>query len=261
MASYRRMEQIGPDCALYLADARDMVGHLPRADMFCGDVPYLLSSGGVGFRTDKHTPMRGGWCANYKNDGRVVTCDITWREIMELVDQVTLDDAEIYVMSDASNLIEAGMEAIRAGLRFHNVLAWNKKAATANRWYMKVLEFTLYLYKGRARALNDCSAKQLISAHHKDITKHPTEKPEHLMEFYIRNSTDPGALVIDPFVGSGTTGVAAMQSGRRFIGIEVEEEYFDMAVKRCREAVARPQANITDFIDWKAEPLPLEGEG
>lgn len=260
LCPYLRKEEISPDCTLYLADARDMVPHLERAKLFCSDVPYRLTSGGVGFQTEKHKPMRGGWCANYKNDGLVVTCDITWREIMELAKAVTMKDADIYVMSDSGNVTEAGWEAKQAGLREHNLLVWNKKVATPNRWYMKVLEFTLYLYKGRARPINDCSAKQLISGHHKDVTDHPTEKPDHLMEHYIRNSTDPGDLVIDTFMGSGTTGVAAIQSGRRFIGIEIEPKHFETAVARCREALARPQSDFGFSLE-EAVVLPLEGEG
>jgi site-specific DNA-methyltransferase (adenine-specific) len=66
---------------------------------------------------------------------------------------------------------------------------------------------------------------------------HPTLKPLALMEYLIQSYTNKGDLVIDPFMGSGTTGVACQRLGRLFIGIEKEKQYFDTAVKRIKEAV------------------------
>ncbi|HDR9065495.1 TPA: DNA-methyltransferase [Burkholderia contaminans] len=66
---------------------------------------------------------------------------------------------------------------------------------------------------------------------------HPTQKPVALMEYMIRTYTDEGAVVLDNCMGSGTTGVAALMAGRRFIGMEQEERYFDIAVERVRQTV------------------------
>ncbi|MDR2754423.1 MAG: site-specific DNA-methyltransferase [Planctomycetaceae bacterium] len=65
---------------------------------------------------------------------------------------------------------------------------------------------------------------------------HPTLKPLALMEFLIQSYTNSGDLVIDPFMGSGTTGVACAKHGRKFIGIEKEKKYFEIAVNRIRDA-------------------------
>jgi site-specific DNA-methyltransferase (adenine-specific) len=65
---------------------------------------------------------------------------------------------------------------------------------------------------------------------------HPTEKPRRLMSEIICDFTNPGELILDCFMGSGTTGVAALREGRRFIGIEKDPEYFELAVKRITEA-------------------------
>jgi len=64
---------------------------------------------------------------------------------------------------------------------------------------------------------------------------HPTPKPIRLMEFFIRNHTKEGDIVLDMFMGSGTTGVACMRLNRKFIGIEIEEKYFNMAHKRISD--------------------------
>jgi site-specific DNA-methyltransferase (adenine-specific) len=66
--------------------------------------------------------------------------------------------------------------------------------------------------------------------------KHPTQKPVSLVERCIMASTHEGALVGDPFMGSGTTGVASLKHKRRFAGIELEKNFFDLAYKRIRHA-------------------------
>jgi site-specific DNA-methyltransferase (adenine-specific) len=73
---------------------------------------------------------------------------------------------------------------------------------------------------------------------------HPTQKPVALMEYLIRTYTNPGETVLDFTMGSGTTGVAAANTERRFIGIERDPDYFDVAVKRIREAVEQASAPV-----------------
>jgi DNA modification methylase len=71
-----------------------------------------------------------------------------------------------------------------------------------------------------------------------EVGKHPTQKPVALMEYLIKTYTNEGDLVLDNTMGSGTTAVACVNTGRRFIGIEKEQEYFDICIKRCVEALA-----------------------
>lgn len=70
---------------------------------------------------------------------------------------------------------------------------------------------------------------------------HPTEKPVALMKEIIADFTQPGDLICDPFMGSGTTGIAALNLGRRFIGIEQNPEWFDVAVERLSRAASQPR--------------------
>jgi DNA modification methylase len=69
------------------------------------------------------------------------------------------------------------------------------------------------------------------------VRYHPAQKPLALMKYCLNNYAEAGALVLDPFMGSGTTGVACVSTGRRFIGIESERRYFDIACRRIKEAV------------------------
>lgn len=71
----------------------------------------------------------------------------------------------------------------------------------------------------------------------KAFGKHPTQKPLELLERIISASSNPGDLVLDPFMGSGTTGIASIRLKRRFVGIELESSYIEMSIKRIKQAV------------------------
>jgi len=87
---------------------------------------------------------------------------------------------------------------------------------------------------------------------------HPTQKPVALMEQIIRNYTNPGDLVLDPFMGSGTTGVAAMLTGRRFIGIELDPRYFAVAEQRIADAARQARGEFRTITDTTThDDLPL----
>ena len=75
----------------------------------------------------------------------------------------------------------------------------------------------------------------------KKYGKHPTQKPLDLMRRIIKASSNEGDLVLDPFMGSGTTGVAAIELNRKFIGIDIEKEYFQLAIKRINDILQQKE--------------------
>ena len=81
--------------------------------------------------------------------------------------------------------------------------------------------------------------------------EHPTEKPTSLMAEILADFTKPSETILDPFMGSGTTGVACAKMGRKFIGIELEPKYFDIACKRIEDAYAQPDM----FVEPPAKPV------
>lgn len=87
--------------------------------------------------------------------------------------------------------------------------------------------------------------------------EHPTQKPLPLVLNWVRLFSDPGDTILDPFCGSGTTGVAAVKLGRKFIGIEIHEPYFDIACRRISEALKQPDL----FIESPKEKLVQEALG
>lgn len=223
---------------LYLGDAMAILPLLEPAHVLVSDVPYKLTTGGV----SKTTKTMGGIFAahNYRNDGQLVMATVPFPSMMQAFHRALVDHADCYVMSNDKNVIPLGVAALASGFEFHNLLTWDKVLPTANRWYMKHIEFTLYLWKGRARTINNPSAKQQLRGTIDKVTAHPTEKPVHLMAEYISNSSKPGEVVLDPFMGSGTTGVAAVNLGRKFVGIEIDEGFFELSCARIADACARP---------------------
>lgn len=226
------------DCRLLLGDAMAILPTQPKADLIVSDVPYALTTGGV---SNSSKTMSGIFAShNYRNDGQLIMATIPFPEMMAAFDAALVDDADCYVMANDKNVHPLTDAAFAAGFSLHNLLVWDKVTPTANRWYMKNLEFTLYLWKGRARTINDPSSKQLLRGGIDKVSEHPTEKPVHLMAEYVRNSSKRGETVLDPFMGSGTTGVACAYLRRKFVGIEVHEPFFDMAIDRIKAAYERP---------------------
>lgn len=232
------------DATLYRGDAltlmNSMIKEGQRVKIACFDPPYLLTTGGA-TPGGLHERLGG---QGYDNGGHLVPCDCDWSDFMPLVYRILEDQAQAYVMSNNRNVQPMLNAAEKAGLYFHNLLTWDKVSATPNRWYMKNAEFTGFFSKGQAYDINNCSSKACLRLPHKDESKHPTEKPVALMEMYIRNSTKPGDIVLDPFMGSGTTGVAALKAGRRFIGIELENKWFKVAKNRISEASKNHQNSL-----------------
>jgi len=89
----------------------------------------------------------------------------------------------------------------------------------------------------------------------KEERVHPTQKPVGVKEWCIGHFPEGTKTILDPFMGSGTTGVACVKTGRKFIGIELDPDYFDIACKRVREAYAQPDF----FIEAKPKPAVQEG--
>lgn len=244
----KRVEQIGP-VRLYLGDMREVLPLIEeRADLMFSDPPYLITPGG------NTTGVMGGCFAKdrYDNSGKLFDM-VDWEEMAPLMYDACAENADLIIMSSDREETKARLAFEAAGANFHRLLVWDKITATPNRWFMPNCEFGIYLYKGKARRINDCGSKALIRCPQKDVSNHPTEKPVALIRSWIENTTDKGDLVIDPFFGSGSSMVAAAQAGRRGIGIELNEEWFDVAVARVRAALENP---AFDF----AENGPVAGQ-
>jgi len=90
-----------------------------------------------------------------------------------------------------------------------------------------------------------------------EANEHPCPKPENIMRLLVNRLTLPGDLIVDPFMGSGTTGVSAVRLGRRFTGVEIEPKYFDIACKRISDALKQPDMFVEKPTPAKQEVLEL----
>lgn len=131
--------------------------------------------------------------------------------------------------------------AIERGFTYRNQLVIVKKTplpSLAKSNWRSAYEVCMYLTKGKPGTFNFVSQQACINAlpyaNTRRLTKHPTEKPLAETELIIRVSSNAGDLVLDPFMGSGTTAVAAKRLGRRFLGFELEEEYLAMTRQRLK---------------------------
>ena len=104
--------------------------------------------------------------------------------------------------------------------------------------YAPKYEMIIFAHKGR-KLLNGFRYADIIKASRTGNKNHPTEKPVDLLETFIKNSSGENEVVFDGFMGSGSTGVACVNTSRNFIGIELDNGYFEIARKRIEEAQAQ----------------------
>ena len=173
-----------------------------------------------------------------ENDGKIFEHnDINHLDWLKESYRVLKNNSHIYIMTNLLNLFTIQQLAERVGFKTHNLLIWEKNNANANRWYMKNCEYVLFMRKGNAKTINNPSSKTVHKFNNIIGNKiHPTEKPVNLIELYITNSCKEGNLVLDPFMGAGSTGVAAVNLNRNFIGIELDEGYFEIAKERIENS-------------------------
>lgn len=153
--------------------------------------------------------------------------------------RVLKPDSHCYIMTNDRNLQNFMNVFTSIGFNFCKLLIWDKQNKITNQYYMNQVEYILFMYKGRNKQINNCGTSNLISVNNvKNKThNHPTEKPVELMEILIKNSTNEGDLVLDPFVGVGSTPVACQNLKRNFIGCELDKVYYDTTMERLNEGI------------------------
>lgn len=243
------------------ADCLDILKQLPDkcVDLVCTDCPYRIIGGGCAtgtygnLRTDapKGVLFRGcGRCAkkwetagqldeNYENvkSGKMfANNEIKFEQWLPEIYRVLKDNTHCYIMINGRNLAELQKQAEKVGFVYQQLLVWEKGNATPNKFYLNACEFILMLRKGGERWINNMGTKTVLKVPNQIGDKpHPTAKPIELMEILIANSTDENDIVLEPFAGSGSTCIAAKKLKRRFIGVEIDPEYCEIANQRLAE--------------------------
>lgn len=215
--------------AVKIAATRECGGMLQKrrkdahGNIFYGDNNHVSL---VGFLDDNRNL--------YTKQGKIFKHnDIEFDEWLPEIYRILKPDTHCYIMINPRNVKELQQQAENVGFIFQNILIWDKGNLTPNKYYMQAYEMILMLRKGRAKNINNMGSSNILRIPNVIGKKaHPTEKPADLMQVLIENSTEPGQTVIDPFMGVGGAGVACVRSERRFIGIEIDEEYYVIAKER-----------------------------
>lgn len=221
-------------CKIYNGDCLELLKEVQdeSVDLVVTDCPYKIVPGGC-------TIPRGGiFRSKEAKTGKLFKHnDVEFSDWLPMVYRTLKPGTHAYIMVNERNIAKMQTAAEKSGFKFVNILIWEKNTMTPNRYYMKQTEYILLLRKGPARTINHPGTSNIIKVKNRIGNKyHPTEKPVDLLKVLIENSSHAGDVVLDPFMGSGSTGVACLDTGRKFIGIEIDKKYFDVADTRINEA-------------------------
>lgn len=250
-------EIINEDIILYNDDCINILKDMNNesVDLIVTDCPYKIISGGITIEERKNEPS-GIFRRRAKSDGtnysnKLLKKDentiinaakngtmfthnnITFKEWLPEIYRVLKNKTHCYIMINSRNLKDLQVEAEKVGFKFQNLLVWDKGNVTPNQYYMGGYELILMLRKGGAKPINNMGTSNIIKIPNIIGKKqHPTEKPIKLMEILIENSSNEGDVVMDPFMGSGSTAKASDNLKRKFIGSEIDETYFNVTLNR-----------------------------
>lgn len=197
------------------------------------DPPYKITSRG------SSGTMGGYWKEEIAKKGKIFKFnDIKCQDYFPEFYRILKDKSICYIMCNNINLQEMINVGTKVGFKFVKCLIWEKGNKICGKYYMGCFEYILLFRKGGDKPINYCGTPDILKI---SINKqkdgdgknlHDTEKPVELMEILIKNSSKENELVIDPFMGIGSTGVACKNLNRKFIGIEIDEKYFQIAKER-----------------------------
>ena len=218
-----------PRIELFQGDCLELLARMePECiDLLVTDPPYKTISGG-----DSGNRPKGMLSGNRKLFKHQTDIEIS--DWMPLVYKVLKEETHAYIFTNSLNLRDMLNESAKAGFQLHNLLVWEKNNCTPSQFYMKNCEYVLFLRKGKAKWINDIGGSKTVHQFNNILGKktHPCEKPVDLLKFYIENSSKENDIVLDPFMGTGSCAEACRISNRNFIGIELDEKYFNIAKER-----------------------------
>lgn len=251
----------GADWRLLQGDSLELLRALPgrSVDLVFADPPYNLSNGGTTCHAGRRVSVdKGEWdrSAGPQGDHAFHTA---W---LAEVQRVLKPSGTLWVSGTQHVIFNIGYAMQELGYHLLNTVTWFKPNAAPNlacRFFTHSTELVIWAAPRRLKPLPHHFAYEEMKAENggrqmrdmwsfsapgkteKTHGRHPTQKPLALLDRIVRASTRPGELVLDPFSGSGTTGVSAVALGRRYLGMERESEYVELSASRLAAAEpARP---------------------
>ena len=223
--------------SLLFGDCLERMKEIPdgSVDLCVSDIPYKLTGGGKGDGVNNKRPK------GILSENTQLMSVPKFEDWLPNLYRVMNEGSHIYLMCNFKNLNDLMNKSLTVGFKHINLLVWEKNNCTPSQFYMKNCEYTLLLRKGKSKYINNIGDSKTVHKFNNIIGNkvHPTEKPEQLMKFYVENSSNVGDTVLDMFMGSGSTGVACLNTNRKFIGVEMNEGYFDIGVNRMQESTVK----------------------
>lgn len=223
------------DCMEYMSTLADC-----SVDLIASDVPYRTHRIGRGCG-------RGMYKKEVVRTGKIFSNnDIDIEDYLSELYRILKDGTHCYLMTNNFNIIHFLKVIDDSPFNFVKNLIWmkdNKITHTCS--YMSQYEYIILLSKGSARRVNDCGVSDVLQYANKKDKKsdggniHDSQKPIDLFRMLIRQSSNEGDVVFDPFMGSGTTALACINEGRRYIGCEIDEEYHNVCMRRIKEETSK----------------------
>lgn len=236
-----RVETIG-DATLYCGDCLEILPTLGRVDAVISDPPY-----GMNLNTD-NSRFSGGNIASVSRRGNGKGT----ANGKPIINDDKPFDPSPFLAFDSVTLF--GANHFGARLPVGTMLVWLKRLDGGFGSFLSDAEVAWEKGGHGVYCFRDTSMNA-ETAHR----AHPTQKPVSLMRWCIERHGPKAQTILDPYMGSGTTGVAAIQLGRKFIGIEIDESYFSIACKRIEEAWKQPR--LFEEPKRKPEPAPSFFDG
>lgn len=220
-------------------------------DMIFADPPYFLSNGGISCQSGKQVSVdKGDWDKGISPEEKLKYN----RKWIKACREVLKDNGTIWISGTLHNIYSVGVALEIEGFSIINNITWQKPNPAPNLacrcfthstetiiWARKIngtkkgkhyFNYSLMKEINDGKQMKDVWLLNLPKKAEKTKGKHPTQKPESVLERIILASTKEGDLILDPFNGSGTTGVAAKKINRKYIGVEIEKEYLEITKSR-----------------------------
>ena len=200
-------------------------------DLIVTDPPYLIN-----YQTNYRKDKDHRFCSPIQNDK---DAHLLISESIKEMYRVLKNDTAVYMFC-SFDFVDFFKQEVEKYFNLKNIIIWAKNNWTAGdleAQYGKAYEMIVYANKGRCKLKSDKRESDVWD--YKRVVGnrqyHQNQKPVELLERCIRNSSIKGGVVLDPFMGSGSTCVAAQNIGRQYIGIELEEVYIDIAKQRLAQ--------------------------
>lgn len=222
-------------------------------DMIFADPPYFLSNGGITCHSGKMTMVDKGKWDQSKGVNENHKFNLAW---LSRCQQLLKKDGTIWVSGTHHIIYSVGFAMQLLGLKILNDISWEKPNPPPNlscRYFTHSTETIIWAAKNKyskhffnyeeMKRLNKGKQMKTVwsipapNTEEKNYGKHPTQKPVQLLERIILASTRKGDLILDPFSGSSTTAVAAINLDRLFVGCELEDEYISISINRMKNCL------------------------